>query len=592
MTRVPHVRISGITFENFKALEQYSLTLEQLNILVGPNNCGKSTIIGALRALDGALRIARSRPPERVYFDDSNEIGYRVPRDSLPIALENVHTNYNSEVSTVTFNLSNRNKLRLIFSADGGCVLIPDAEGQIVATTGAFKRHFPISLTVVPVLGPVENNEIRRERGTVVAGLSTHRASRHFRSYWHYFSDGFEEFSRLVKSTWPGMEVEPPEFDISSGELRMFCREERITRELYWVGFGFQIWCQLLTHLSRSRGSSLVVADEPETYLHPDVQRQLLGIVRDVGADVVLATHSSEIMAESDPSEIVIIDKRKRTGERLRDVVGVQRALDAVGSAQNITLTALARSRRVLFVEGENDFRLLRRFARRLGMQELASGSGIIALPSGGFGSWQRVTTLAAGIADALGAPLSIAAVYDRDYYCREQIEQVVETLSEHLKLAYVHRRKEIENYLLIPDVLERALTRTLTERSQRAESSNQGSESLTNLLLTITGPMRDSVLSQIMARRWDHLRSTGRDLADINRDTIAWFDQQWNDLTGRLNIVPGKDVLRALRSHLHENLGVSLTDARIVETMHRDEIPDDLQGLLQALDGFRESAP
>ncbi len=406
MPTAASIRISGITLENFKAFEQYTLTFEQVNILVGPNNSGKSTIIGALRALDSGLRIARSRKPERVYFDDDSEIGYRIPKDSLPISLENVHSNYNSERSTITFRLSNRNQIHLIFAADGGCVLIPEVNGEIVRSAAAFKKYFPISLTVVPVLGPVEHNEVRRERSTVVEGLSTHRASRHFRSYWHYFSDGFDEFAALVKSTWPGMEVEPPEPDPSNNYLTMFCREERMTCELYWVGFEFQIWCQLLTHLSRAKGSSLVVVDEPETYLHPDVQRQLLGIVRDIGADVVFATHSSEIMSEADPSEIVLINKRRRTGERLKDVVGVQRALDAVGSAQNITLTALARSRRVLFVEGEDDFRLLRRFARRLGLTELAAGMGIIALPSGGFGSWQRVTTLASGIADALGAPL------------------------------------------------------------------------------------------------------------------------------------------------------------------------------------------
>ena len=169
-----------------------------------------------------------------------------------------------------------------------------------------------------------------------------------------------------------------------------------------------------------------------------------------------------------DPSEIVLIDKQKRAGERLKDVVGVQKALDAVGSTQNITLTALARSRRVLFVEGESDFRLLRRFARRLGLQELAAGSGIIALPSGGFGSWQRVTTLASGIAQALGASLSIAAVYDRDYFWSEQIQEVVTALSEHLKLAHVHERKEVENYLLIPDVLDRALRRAVDESVAR----------------------------------------------------------------------------------------------------------------------------
>jgi hypothetical protein len=176
----------------------------------------------------------------------------------LPISLENVHTNYNSSDSRVTFRLSNGNRLHLVFPDDGGCILLPETQGNLVTTAASFKREFPITLTVVPVLGPVEHREVRRERSTVVAGLSTHRASRHFRSYWYYFGEGFDAFSHLIQTTWPGMEIRPPEIDYTSGELSMFCLEDRMTRELYWVGFGFQVWCQLLTHLSRSRDSCIV----------------------------------------------------------------------------------------------------------------------------------------------------------------------------------------------------------------------------------------------------------------------------------------------------------------------------------------------
>ncbi len=298
----------------------------------------------------------------------------------MPISLENVQTDYNGTESRVTFFLSNGNTLALIFPEDGGCVLIPQLDGGVITSAAIFKREFPISTVIVPVLGPVEHNEHRRERSTVVAGLSTHRASRHFRSFWHYNPEGFKSFADLIEKTWPGMSISAPECDNVSGQLTMFCMEGRMTRELYWVGFGFQIWCQLLTHLSRATENSLVVVDEPEVYLHPDVQRQLLGIIRDIGADVLLATHSSEIIAEADPAEIIMIDKRKPKGERLKNVAGIQRALEAVGSSQNITLTSLAKSRRVLFVEGADDFRLLRRFARKLGMQELSSGTGIATL--------------------------------------------------------------------------------------------------------------------------------------------------------------------------------------------------------------------
>jgi hypothetical protein len=95
-----------------------------------------------------------------------------------------------------------------------------------------------------------------------------------------------------------------------------------------------------------------------------------------------------------------------------------------------------------------------------------------------------------------------------------------------------------------------------------------------------------------MMAKRANYLRTTGSDLADINRDTIKWFERIWPDLDQRLTIVPGKEVIRDLRTHINETLSVSLTDARIIDVMHRDEVPSDLQDLLSALDTFRTTSP
>lgn len=226
-------RIRRIEFSNFKAFGSYSLTVGEINILVGPNNSGKSTIIGALRTLDAAVRFARTRPPTRLYIGEDTVIGYRIPEESVPISLENVQTDYNGIEARITFFLSNGNTLALIFPEDGGCALIPQLDGGVLTSAAIFKREFPISTVVVPVLGPVEHNEHRRERSTVVAGLSTHRASRHFRSFWHYNPEGFKSFADLIAKTWPGMSISGPECDNVTGQLAMFCMEGRMTRELY-----------------------------------------------------------------------------------------------------------------------------------------------------------------------------------------------------------------------------------------------------------------------------------------------------------------------------------------------------------------------
>ena len=50
----------------------------------------------------------------------------------------------------------------------------------------------------------------------------------------------------------------------------MFCPEDRIPREIFWAGFGFQVWCQMLTHVIQSSDKALFLIDEPDIYLHSD----------------------------------------------------------------------------------------------------------------------------------------------------------------------------------------------------------------------------------------------------------------------------------------------------------------------------------
>ncbi len=580
--------ITSVQFRNFKALENFSISLERMNILVGPNNSGKSTVIGAFRVLAMGLRRAALRNPELLGIRDGT-LGYRIPRALLPITLENAQTDYQDVEATVTFRLTNGNKLRLSFIRDDDdCIMYAEtADGEIV-TRSTFSRQFPISLLVVPVLGPVENREQIVKKETVDQNLATHRASRNFRNYWHHYPTDFQAFRQQVVDTWPGMDIQPPEL-APDRRLSMFCLEDRITRELYWTGYGFQVWCQLLSHIFRSQNRSVLIIDEPDIYLHANPQRQLLSILKTAGPDVLIATHSSEIVAEAD--DILVIDKTQRSARRLRSLEGIQTTLISLGSIHTVTMAAIAQTRRVLYIEGE-DFKILRRFARRLGLNELGAGVGIAPFPLGGFPSIRRVKAFSLGVSESIGGSILFGGIFDRDFRPDEEIDKLLKELNSELALPMILARKEIENYLLIPRALDKALARLLDERARRIGESVCAARPTSELLQEITEPMQAEIQAQYIAKRVNFLDHTGKDASTISQEAIEIFNRKWRDDQLRLDIVPGKRVLSQLVARVQNDYKVILTPARIIEALRESDMPSDLRQTLRTIDSFRRRAP
>ena len=309
-----------VDFHCFKAFERFSLNLRHINILVGPNNSGKSTILAAFRILAAALRKAYSRRPELVPAPQGRALGYAIDLRGVSVAEENIFYNYDdSSPASVRFRLSNKNELQLFFPEIGDCYLIAETEGVLPTTPSTFRKHFNCPIGFVPILGPVDHNEALYREEAARLALFNYTAARNFRNIWYHHPDRFEEFRRILTVTWPGMDIEPPKVDYSyeKPRLHMFCPEERIPREIFWAGFGFQVWCQMLTHLVQSSEKALFMIDEPDIYLHADLQRQLLDLLRNLGPDIMIATHSTEIITEAEVDDIVLINKKHRNARRI-----------------------------------------------------------------------------------------------------------------------------------------------------------------------------------------------------------------------------------------------------------------------------------
>jgi len=591
MTEQAH--ITSVRFHRYKAFRDYSVSLQSFNVLVGPNNCGKSTILGAFRILAEGMRIANSRNPVVVPGPDGEERGYSIPLQDIPVATENVFYDYDdSQPATVRFRVSNGNELLLFFPESGRCFLICNTHGKPVTSTSSFRSSFNFSVGFVPVLGPVEHNEPLYQKEAARMALLTHRAARNFRNIWYHYPEDFEKFRALIKSTWPGMDIEKPEVDVSHEKslLRMFCPEERIPREIYWAGFGFQVWCQMLTYIIRHQDSALFLIDEPDIYLHDDLQRQLLGILKTLGPDILIATHSTEIITEADPDELVIVNKRLASGKRIKDPSQLQHVFSVLGSNLNPVLTQLGKTKRALFVEGK-DFQVLSRFARKLGKNTVANRSDFAVVSVEGFNP-TKVRDFAQGIETTLGSKVISGVIFDRDYRSEAECRKELSALKKYTVFAVIHGRKELENFLLVSKPIQRAIESRLQEHNQRTGQSITFGEDVSHIIQAVTEPMRHKIEAKYLARRrpFEKASTPALDESTIDERLMMEFEKSWNDFAQRCLIVPGKEVLAALNTLLQSSYGITISATLVINSFQKADIPEEMVQLINDLEQFRKS--
>ena len=451
----------------------------------------------------------------------------------------------------------------------------------------------PVSNFICPSPWPVEPNEPLYQKEAARQALLSHRASRNFRNIWYHYPDHFDEFKELIRSTWPGMDIEPPEIDASMGKprLHMFCRENRVSREIFWAGFGFQVWCQMLTYIVGANDSVILAIDEPDIYLHSDLQRQLLGILANLGPDILIATHSTEIVAEADYNDIVLIEKKAQSAKRMSDPSQIQKVFTALGSNLNPTLTHLAKSRRALFVEGQ-DFRIISQFARKRGLKQVANRTEFAVIPAEGFNP-RKVADVSSGIETTLGLTIAKGSIFDRDFRPPEEIRGIIRDLKKTCSLVFIHDRKEIENFLLVPEVLKRAVDQRIDDRNRRSDTKTESEALVSEWLKETTEEMKQEVQARFIADRVRYRKrsSSSIDETTLTRDALVEFEVAWDDFEERLKVVPGKKTLARFNERLMAECKVSVSVTNIVSAFHQPDISSSMNELLDKLDAFGECA-
>lgn len=209
-------------------------------------------------------------------------------------------------------------------------------------------------------------------------------------------------------------------------------------------------------------------------------------------------------------------------------------------------------------------------------------------MPIGGFAQKQRIEHAAWTFGQVLKAEISIAGLLDRDYRCEEEIHDILAGIRATVSNFHILGAKEIENYMLVPHAIGKAIEARLRGRRDQFDLyKSLGENPATKILNDVTEAMRGDVQSQIIGNRIRYLDRSHKDITTIAKEAVDYFDEQWHDSSTRLRLVSGKATISALNSRLLSDFGVSITGTQITSHMRLSDLPEEMQLILKDLDDF-----
>jgi predicted ATP-dependent endonuclease of OLD family len=576
--------IKALRFINYRCFSYHALPLKQETIIVGKNNAGKSTIIEGFRIIG----LITKRYKHLSFHDvpDWVEIprhykGVRVNLTDLNLSWENLFYRYQDQPACVTAIFTNNAIVEVYLGPNGAMhAVLKGPDGNVAQNKRESKDiDLPI-VSVLPQVMPLSKEENIMRPDYVFANMSSYLSSSHFRNQLNLlYDDYFDSFKTLVEDSWHSLqliELQGEKF-LHGNRLGLLVRDGDFVAEIAWMGHGLQMWLQTMWFLTRAGEQSVVILDEPDVYMHPDLQRKLLRFIRGRFPQQIIATHSTEILSEADPSNVLIIDRKHPRSSFATDLAAIQRVAENIGSAQNLNLTRLWNARKLLLVEGK-DLKLLKQFQNILFPESEKPFDVIPNMPIGGWSGWPYALGSAMLLRNSGGEEIKTYCILDSDYHTDdEKANRAADADSKSVEL-HIWSRKEIENYLVIPSTITRLINNRLDIYFEPFNIKDT-MQVIDNITATLKDVTTDAIAHEIL------LLDRPRGLRNANVKAREKVEEAWQTREGRISIVSGKQLLSMLSQWYKENYNVSFGVMAIVAQLHAKEIPDEIIKVITAIE-------
>ena len=466
-----------LEIQNFKRFgDKQRIELDHPAVLIGPNNCGKTTAIQAIALWSQAVKTWHdskgkaplkertstslnrlnivSVPVQRTRYFWHNTAVRKGNRDiPLIVTIGVLHEN---KVEPVTMRFRNQGDELIYCTPDDATLEKP----ELIAAAAR------LSVELLYPMSGLETEEPILQPGRIDVLLGQGQTAQVLRNLcllvYKEAPEDWDQITELMKRLF-SVRIGMPQ-ETARGSIQLFYRQDNVKERLDVAlsGRGFQQMLMIFAYLYSHRRSVLLI-DEPDAHLEILRQKQVYVLLREIAAEnesqVILVTHSEVILEEALDRNLTLLLGGQ--ADDLAAKTNIRNALKHYGAEHYVR----ARQRGyVLYVEGGTDLDMLRALARRLKhpvadawderinafyVQDNFPDPNLdseLARVEGGFGvtPQQHFFALREMVPGLTGL-----AILDSDGREREGTEE------GGLRITY-WSRYESENYFVTPDVLKR----------------------------------------------------------------------------------------------------------------------------------------
>ena len=333
--------LKRVSIQNFKSLKDVTLDLQKVNLLIGPNNSGKTNF---LKALEGhSISTSISQSVDNLKVDDLKAISFRHQPVNISYEfryspdLEGYLSSSYKNQRNVIYNYSDKNEV--INDANTGYVnrtlddWFSDENGirADIEVVGGHRREFS-EFKRTKIFRPdptklIQYAKFSAEDVDLAADCSN------LISFYYYVESNFKKKSNRIQNDLSKCIPEIAYFTLPPVKvgnesllgLRFFDKDE----EGFWaeeVSEGVLYFLSLLCIINQPNPPKLLLLEEPEKGIHPRRIREVMDFIFRLADEkdiqIILTTHNEHVLDDfaTRPESVFVFDKDEEGATYVRNL--------------------------------------------------------------------------------------------------------------------------------------------------------------------------------------------------------------------------------------------------------------------------------